>query len=637
MPRPRPAVALLGSLLVVLCSALPAAGADEASIAYVESTKEGLQLLVSVPVDAEVDLDEVSVTVNGTPTESDAAPADSTTTVRRTAVLAIDASNSMRGARFDAAKAAALTFLDTVPDDVYVGVVSFAGEVDEALPPSLDRDAARTVVETLALGPQTRLYDGILSAVSMSGTSGQRTVLVLSDGADTSDTELSTVTGRVKSSGVLLNVVSLEQQGQAEAVLQTLTRAGQGRVIDADPAALQQAFSEEADVLARQVVVTAGVPASVTTLEASINVTLPSTAGTLTAEAFAPIREASAEPDDATAPPLTSDPGLVLSATWMYAGLGALAVGLLLVLLLLVPRPPRGLTPAEVASVYTDRIDGRSGRGVPKVEAEQALAQAKGAAGKVLDRNQSLQTRIANRLEGAGNPLKPAEWLLLHTAIFVGAGLVGLLLGKGSLVVGLLFLVLGGLGPWMFLGLKRSRRRKAFNTQLPDTLQLMSGSLAAGLSLAQSVDTIVREGVEPVSSEYRRVLVETRLGIDLEDALEGVAERFDSKDFAWVVMAIKIQRQVGGNLAELLDTVAATMREREYMRRQVAALAAEGKLSAWVLGGLPPMFMLYLLMTNRDYVIVMFTEPLGWAMLIGAGMLLSLGVFWMSRLIKVDV
>ena len=81
------------------------------------------------------------------------------------------------------------------------------------------------------------------------------------------------------------------------------------------------------------------------------------------------------------------------------------------------------------------------------------------------------------------------------------------------------------------------------------------------------------------------MLVETRLGVSLEDALEGITERFESKDFAWVVMAIKIQRQVGGNLAELLHTVAGTIREREYMRRQVAALAAEGKLSAYVIGG----------------------------------------------------
>ena len=90
-----------------------------------------------------------------------------------------------------------------------------------------------------------------------------------------------------------------------------------------------------------------------------------------------------------------------------------------------------------------------------------------------------------------------------------------------------------------------------------------------------------------------------------------MADRFQSKDFDWVVMAINIQRQVGGNLAELLNTVAATMREREYIRRQVAALAAEGKLSAMVLGGLPPAFLLYLLLANHDYVIVLFTTPTG--------------------------
>jgi tight adherence protein B len=189
----------------------------------------------------------------------------------------------------------------------------------------------------------------------------------------------------------------------------------------------------------------------------------------------------------------------------------------------------------------------------------------------------------------------------------------------------------------MYLGFKRNRRKKAFEGSLPDTLQLISGSLAAGLSLAQSIDTVVREGQEPIASEFKRVLVETRLGIDLDEALDGVADRFESQDFAWVVMAIRIQRQVGGNLAELLDTVAGTMREREYMRRQVAALAAEGKLSAWVLGALPVAFMLYLLVAKREYVMPMFTEPIGWMMLGGAAVLLSVGVFWMSRLVKVEV
>ena len=130
----------------------------------------------------------------------------------------------------------------------------------------------------------------------------------------------------------------------------------------------------------------------------------------------------------------------------------------------------------------------------------------------------------------------------------------------------------------------------------------MSGSLSAGLSLAQSVDTIVKEGADPISTEFRRVIVESRLGVPLEDSLEGVAERMESKDFEWVVMAIRIQRQVGGNLAELLLQVAATLREREYLRRQVLALSAEGRLSAWILGGLPPVFLLYLSVTKPDYV-----------------------------------
>src|SRR5690606_1087964 len=151
------------------------------------------------------------------------------------------------------------------------------------------------------------------------------------------------------------------------------------------------------------------------------------------------------------------------------------------------------------------------------------------------------------------------------------------------------------------------------------------------------LDTIVREGSEPMASEFKRVLVETRLGVTLEDAMEGITERFESKDFGWIVMAIKIQRQVGGNLAELLDTVAGTIREREYMRRQVDALAAEGKISAYVIGGLPPVFGPYLFLTQPGYLNPMFNTPIGIAMLVGGAAMLAVGAFWMSRLIKVEI
>ncbi|MGI8524298.1 MAG: type II secretion system F family protein [Nocardioides sp.] len=325
-------------------------------------------------------------------------------------------------------------------------------------------------------------------------------------------------------------------------------------------------------------------------------------------------------------------------AWFMYAGIGAVGLGLVVIAVLLVPRKESLSAEDRVLRYAMAAGGGTAGlRQGGADSGDSPLKAAKGAAAGMLRRNKGLEVRIAHRLDEAGSNLKAPEWLLLHSAIFVGAGLLGLMIGHGNLVIGLIFMALGLFGPRFYLGFRRGRRRKAFNAALPDTLSLMSGSLSAGLSLAQSVDTIVREGVEPISSEFRRVLMETRLGVTLETSLSGIAERFESKDFAWTVMAINIQRQVGGNLAELLDTVAATMREREYIRRQVAALAAEGKLSAYVLGGLPPAFMLYLLVANRDYVMVLFTRPLGWLMLIGGAMLLSVGVFWMSRLVKVEV
>jgi tight adherence protein B len=604
--------------------------AADGSITHVEASPGTLQVLVSVPADAEVDLDGVTVTVDGKRAIAKAVAADSDTALRRTAVLAIDTSMSMEGSRFAAAKIAAREFINTVPDNVSIGIVTFAGDVTTVLSPSQDRDAALGVLDGLTLTKQTRLYDGVIQAVEVAGTEGQRSLLVLSDGADTGDTPIATATAAIEDAEVLTDVVALEQSGNALEALQQLATAGQGQVISSDPEALQAAFAAEAEVLARQVLVTATLPAGFDQTEATIKVTLPTSAGSVAAEAFSSVTPA--------APQVTAGDTSWTPPSWaQYAGPGILALGLFLLAMMLMPRREAVVKVEDRVTLYAEsQTAGGRDQGA-RLDTDVTFAAAKETAANVLRHNKDLDTRISTRLQAAGSELKSSEWLLVHGGIFFLAGLLGLLLGKGNLLIGFFFLAAGLFGPWLYLGLRRSRRRKAFNAGLPETLQLMSGSLAAGLSLAQSVDTIVREGTEPIASEFRRVMVETRLGVTLEDAMEGVAERFDSKDFEWVVMAIKIQRQVGGNLAELLDTVAATMREREYMRRQVSALAAEGKLSAWVLGGLPPLFMIYLLLTNYDYVIVMFQEPLGWAMLIGAATILAVGVFWMSRLVKVEV
>jgi tight adherence protein B len=635
----RTLAALLAGVFLALSglSALSAAASEEsgAEIAYIEARDGGvLQLLVSVPEGAEIDLDEVNVTIDGKEAETTATLDQVEIDIRRTAVLAIDTSNSMKGQRFAQAKAAAKAFLATVPDEFYVGIVTFDKDVETLLSPSRDREIANGVIDNLGLAKQTRLYDGVLAAVSLTGDEGQRQVLVLSDGADTSKTELADVTSTIDDSGVLVDVVAIDQEGEAFAALETMAEAGGGGVISADPASLAQTFQDEAAALASQVLVTAKIPDSVLATEAEVTVTLPTGTETLTASAFTTIAEPQTQVVEQV---FERSKGLELPAWTMYAAVGMVGVGMIVLLMAAVPSGKPNELSAEAVVARSALGENRRATANQRPDREVALAQATDAAAQMLRRNASLEGRISKRLEAAGSHVKAAEWVLLHLAIVIVAALLGFLIGGGNLILGFLFLLLGVVLPWVWLGFRKARRFKAFNAALPDTLQLMAGSLQAGLSLAQSVDTIVREGTEPVASEFKRVLVETRLGVSLEDALEGIGERFQSKDFGWVVMAIKIQREVGGNLAELLNTVADTMRERQYIRRQVAALAAEGKLSAWVLTGLPIMFMIYLLLTKRDYVWPMFTQPLGWLMLGGSVVLLSLGAFTMSKLVKVEV
>lgn len=259
-----------------------------------------------------------------------------------------------------------------------------------------------------------------------------------------------------------------------------------------------------------------------------------------------------------------------------------------------------------------------------------------GVADRVV-KSRDLESRLGHRLDAGGVPLKPAEWLLLHVGIAVLVPLLVLLLTNAAPVPTVLAAFLAAAGPWGYLAVKKRLRTRAFLAQLPDVLQLMSGSLSAGYSLPQAIDAVVRQGNEPVASEFNKALVEARIGAPIEDALDDVATRMGSIDFGWVVMAIRIQRDVGGNLAEILSTVAATLRERERLRRQVLVLSAEGKLSAYILGGLPIAFGLYLLLTRPDYLSPLVTDPIGWILLGAMVILMVVGSFWMKKVVTVEV
>jgi tight adherence protein B len=649
-PRRRPHRLAAVVLAVAACTLVgsPAHAAPTASIDHIEPGDGDVKLVVSlqgVPDGVTPDLGTVTTTFDDEPVESTAQSlSDAGDELKRTVILAMDVSDSMKGAKFDAAKAAANTFLDNVPRGVDVGVVTFASSVDVAQEPTQNLDDVRNVIDGLQLTKATSLYDGLIAAVKASGTDGARSVLLLSDGRDTTKTPIDTATQTVKKSDVKVDVVALAQTEADKALLNELSDAGGGQVLSADdPKALSALFASEAETLAQQVLVTAVPTEAMAGKEGTVAVTLQVEGAPVTADAFASIPGGS-DPqaqDEVAAQQVTPvEPGLQIPASWMYAGIGATAVAVMLIIFLALGGPGNARQDAIDRNIeaYTRKGAKRiaeANRG--EAQSQSVTQQAVAVAESVLEGQKGLESALGDRLEAAGLALKPAEWLLIHFGIAVGVGIIGLLLGGGSALFMLIALLLGLGGPWFYLSFKQRRRLAAFNAQLADTLQLMAGSLSAGLSLAQSVDTVVREGSDPMAGEFKRALIETRLGVDIEDALKGIAERMKSVDFEWVVMAIRIQRDVGGNLAELLNKVADTIREREYLERQVLTLSAEGRLSVWILGGLPPAFMGYLLLVNRSYIQPMFDSPLGWAMLILMAILLSGGIFWMKKVTKVEV
>jgi tight adherence protein B len=318
--------------------------------------------------------------------------------------------------------------------------------------------------------------------------------------------------------------------------------------------------------------------------------------------------------------------GLLFGA--VAAGLGAYAVVLLLQKeesalssVLQAYNDPHGNAASE------DEETGLSKHAILKraVEMTEDLAERRG-----------MLTRLEGTLEQADMPLRAGEALTAAAGITAAFAVVGLLL-TGSLAGMLVFGVMGGLLPGFLVRFKAARRKKAFMGQLPDTLNLLSSTLKAGYSFMQGVEAVSQEIEDPMGSELRRIVTEAQLGRPLEDAMDASAERMDSPDFAWAVMAVKIQREVGGNLSELLLTVSETMTERERLRRDVATLTAEGKMSAIVLGALPILLGMAMWAMNPEYINTLFTDSLG-KVLLGASIFAALAGFaWMKKIINIDI
>lgn len=575
---------------------------------------------------------------------------------RRAVMLLIDTSGSMGRDGIHAATAAARTFLNRVPSDVAVGLATFADEPRLLVRPTTRRAVVREALPGLKAAGETALYDGLNVATAALGRGGSRTIVLLSDGGDTvSRHGLSAATAQLAAAGVRADAIAFRTRESDNAALTSIARSGHGQVVEAgSPSALQRAFGAAAQALTGQVRVSVPVPANASgrtpiRVTGSANGAAFGAVSAVTIHQVAtarpsppPSARGDALPSRPPSPPAASGGASISPPLWAWGAGAAVFLGLLGLVLALVS--PLFTTASKRRMRSMDQYVGASVSARAKSAASDGTNRMASGALRMADvwaKRRASSAGVAQLLERADLPLRINEWYVLRAVFAVVSIALLWLLWHGSvlgtfaaIVVGL---AVGLIAPVIFLKFKAGRRSKKFERQLPDVLTLIASSLSTGFSLAQAIDAITRDAQEPSGKEFSRALAETRIGSDIEDSLGRLAERMASTNLEWTVMAIRIQRQVGGNLAETLRTTAKTLRDREALTRQVQALSAEGRLSAYILIALPVGLLGYMLLVNRSYISLLWTSLMGLGMSTAGVIALVVGVFWMRKVVKVEV
>lgn len=306
---------------------------------------------------------------------------------------------------------------------------------------------------------------------------------------------------------------------------------------------------------------------------------------------------------------------------------GSLAVVLGVALLFFVMSPER---------ISADR---RRGTSTTQKRSRGVLTNTSEALVNATDRalQQSSRAPVTARdleIAGIDTTAGTAVVLVLSAAVGLGAIVVAL---TDSFFAGALLAVMVPIAAKVFLMFKIDGRRKEFAEQLEETLQIIASSLRAGHSFVGALDAVSHNSVPPTSEEFGRIINEHRIGRDQIDAMTQTAERMDSEDFRWVTEAVEVHRETGGNLNEIIDRVAGTIRARRELRLQVNALAAEGKFSAVVLMALPPLGALIFMAVNPDYMSILFTTTTGKIVICISLVLYLIGGIWMRKLVDVKL
>ena len=598
---------------------------------------------------ADVDPSQVVITEDGQVIEDAQVVEGDFSTVPSFVALVIDTSGSMdEDGRLDSAKAAAISFVEQKEPEDFVALVTFS---DEATIVSNFVSNADTLIEAIdALVPQgaTAMFDGVVLATDVFrdagiGDQGRRSMIVLTDGEDQGSVNgVNEAISAVQREDVRTFGVAIES-GEFEPVdLEAIATEGGGFFLPtADPEELSSIYGQIQRELNRAIVIrfrsTVQDPTAVEfgvrygSLQASTQQNVPGFATTTTtvAPTTTIYQLASVEPQI-----VTYDLPLELDAILLLATLGIGGAVALMVFILIG-------SGNDSASRFGKRLAAYGRRGGLAEEKRSFLERVPllnrfTAAAEEQVRKRGLLGAVNATLEQANLPLSAGEAIAAGIGLSAVGGLIAGVLTASPLTALMVFTVATLLvfGTINYLG---SREKKRFENQLPDTLTLLSTSLRAGYSLLQAIEAVAQEAPDPTAREFGRAIAEARLGRQVTDALGGITTRTQSKDFEWAVMAIDIQREVGGNLAEVLQTVADTMMARNRLRGEIMALTAEGRISAIVLGGLPFAIGGFLFASNPDYLRPLFESPSG-LIAIGVGLtLMAMGMLWLRKIVNIEV
>jgi tight adherence protein B len=536
--------------------------------------------------------------------------------------LAIDVSRSMNGAPLTAAKAAAASFVTSKRKADSIGIYSFGHQANPVHALDTDPNALASSLQQVQLDTVqgTALYDSVVQASSELRTAPTLTkvLVVLTDGDDTSKTKLAEAVSAAKGAGVTVDAIAIGDGSHT--ALNSLARQTGGHVFAADRSA--QGISAVYRQIAAEIRNTYRLQYTshadgVVPLRVSLKGYAPATRSL---DLTAPAAQIVAAGGTISSISKRSSTGLALA---MVIGLLVLAVVLLMV------RVPRETVLARRLDRYT------TGERGPVVTREKGLSLRNrlGRQGERSFGGSVYFRHVATLLERADIAMRPPEFVAIQACIVLVLLLATLAFGLGILYA-VAIAAIGGFAPEFIIRRKANARRKRFEDQLGDTLTAVASSLRAGQSFNQAMSTISLDGPDPIAKEFQRVETETRLGRPADEALQSMAERLGSKNFEFVVLAVNIQRQVGGSLSEILDMVADTVRGRVMFARKVRALTAMGRASAYVLVGMPFALFVMIFLMDRSYVRPLWAQNAGHIMVLIGLISMGLGALVVRKIVN---